>query len=102
MLAIVSVTVVGDYFLKIASERPNAIRSLPFLCGVLAYGASATGFVFAMRHMSLASVGVFYSVLTILMMAGLGVLVFRETLATRDLIGISLAITSLFFMARFT
>jgi small multidrug resistance pump len=65
------------------------------------YMLSGLGFVIAMRHMSLATVGVWYAVLTVLMMTALGVLVFNEDLATREVIGIILAVVSLLLMTRF-
>ncbi len=101
MIGIVSVTLYGDYLIKVASMRPSGLTSGVFLGGAAMYTLSAIGILIAMQHMSLASVGVFYSVLTILMMTGLGVLVFGESLTSRELLGIGFALAALACMGRF-
>ncbi|MEM9792351.1 MAG: hypothetical protein AAF848_05365, partial [Pseudomonadota bacterium] len=98
MTGIVAVTLVGDYLLKVASLK-NGLASFAFVGGAAMYMASAVGILFAMRQMSLASVGVYYSVLTILAMTALGVLVFGEQLLPREVLGIGFAIASLVCMA---
>ncbi|MEM6467813.1 MAG: hypothetical protein AAF679_15125 [Pseudomonadota bacterium] len=101
MIGIVGITVLGDYFIKVSSELPTGVVSLAFVTGASLYAVSAFGLWLAMRHMSLASVGVFYAVLTILAMAALGVFVFGERLTSREIIGILLAFASLACMVRF-
>lgn len=100
ILGIVLVTVFGDWALKIASmQKEWANRHL--LLGMGLYMMSGLGFVIAMRHMSLATVGVWYAVLTVLMMTALGFFVFDEKLMPRDIAGIFFAIVALVLMARF-
>lgn len=94
--------VIGDYFLKLASLQPTAIANRYFFAGVSIYALSAFGWVFAMRHMNLAAIGVVYSLSTILLLAALGVFVFRETLTTAEAAGICLAVLSILLMSRFT
>lgn len=100
MLGIVLVTILGDWLLKLASLRPAFTGAPYLLAGMGAYMLSGLGFFFALRHMSLASAGVWYALLTILFMAALGALVFHEPLGRREIIGIALAILALGFMAR--
>ncbi|MEO0912952.1 MAG: hypothetical protein AAFY59_08175 [Pseudomonadota bacterium] len=101
ILGIVVVTIIGDWLLKHASLMP-ALTGSPYLAGgMVMYMLSGIGFFFAMRHMSLASVGVWYAVLTILFMTALGVFAFDEKLAGREIVGIALALGSLFCMTRF-
>ncbi len=96
--ALVATTIVADYFLKLASERTPWLTSLPFVVGTVIYALSAIGWILAMREMSLATIAVVYSSLTMLMLAGLGVLVFRETLSARDGLGLLLAFGALVLM----
>ncbi|MEM1268222.1 MAG: hypothetical protein AAGI50_19625 [Pseudomonadota bacterium] len=99
-VAIVGVTVVGDWMLKKASLAPSWSQSPWFAGGLLCYMASGVGIVIAMRYMTLAAVGVWYSVLTIVFMTLLGVFAFGETLTARDGAGIVLALGALALMAR--
>jgi drug/metabolite transporter (DMT)-like permease len=54
----------------------------------------------AMRHTNLASIAVAYSILTILLLAVLGTMAFREIHSTRALIGIIFACVALALMSR--
>ncbi|QHQ36797.1 transporter [Algicella marina] len=101
MIGIVVVTIIGDWFLKLASMQPGAQGGAQLAGGMMMYMLSGIGFFFAMRHMTLASVGVLYAVLTILFMTFLGVAVFGEKLTPREGLGIVFAMASLFCMMRF-
>jgi drug/metabolite transporter (DMT)-like permease len=54
-----------------------------------------------MKHFSLATLGVYYSVSTILFLAVLGVFVFGEKLTSYEIVGIGGAIASLLLLWRF-
>ena len=54
-----------------------------------------------MKHMPLATIGVWYSIITILLLTGLGVFAFGESLSLRDGAGLLLAIAALGMMSRF-
>lgn len=100
MAGIVIVTIIGDWALKMASLREGFSSGWHITLGMAMYMLSGFGFVVAMRHMSLASVGVWYAVLTILMMTALGVFVFGERLSAREIIGVGFALISLSLMTR--
>ena len=100
LVLIVLCTVSGDYFLKRASERPSALTTLEFGLGALLYMATALGFVVAMRHMSLTAIGVWYAVLTVLLMTALGVLAFGERLDGREATGVVMALGAIALLAR--
>ncbi|MEO1324605.1 MAG: transporter [Pseudomonadota bacterium] len=100
MCAVVGVTLIGDYYVKLASLK-GGLGGIALVAGSGFYMASAVGLMFAMRHWSLASVGVAYAVLTILAMTGLGVFVFGEKLSAREIVGVLLAFASLACVARF-
>lgn len=101
MVGIAIVTVVGDYFLKLASQEIRPIQNWWFLVGCVIYALGAFGWVFAMRHLKLATIGVVYSVSTVLLLTGLGTAVFGETLNRYEVVGIGLAVVSIILLCRF-
>ena len=80
--------VLGDYLLKLASARKNPLGSRWFYVGFAVYASTAFGWVFVMRHLKLATIGVVYSVSMILLLTGIGVVVFREPLNTNEVAGL--------------
>ena len=93
--------VVGDYFLKLASARDQPLRSGWFYLGLVLYASTAFGWVFVMRHLKLATIGVLYSVSMILLLTAIGVGRFGESLSTAEAVGIVLALASLVLLTRF-
>lgn len=96
------VGVLADYFLKLASDRPASTQSGWFWLGVVVYAGMGGGWVWVMRHLSFAEIGIVYSVTTVLALTGVGVVVLHETLRTHELLGAAMAIGSLLLLARFT
>lgn len=94
------VGIAGDYFLKRASERESPLMTRSFLAGLILYGSTAFAWVFVMRHLKLATIGVIYSVSMVLLLAGMGVLFFGESLSRTECAGIALAILSLLLISR--
>ncbi len=101
MVGIAAVTVLGDYFLKLASQETSAVYNRWFLAGFVIYALCSFGWVFAMRHMKLATIGVVYSLSTVLLLAALGVVVFGESLNRYEVAGIGFAVLSILLLARF-
>jgi drug/metabolite transporter (DMT)-like permease len=95
------VGVVGDYFLKLASTRQQPLRSGWFYIGFVLYASTAFGWVFVMRHLKLATIGVLYSVSMVLLLTAVGVVLFREPLNYAEIAGIILAVVSLVLLMRF-
>lgn len=101
LLALITVaTVTGDYFVKLASARPGGLATQTFLIGAVLYGLPAIGWFFLMRSHSMAFIGVAYSASTMLLLAALGIFVFKEAFHLRDALGIGLAILSVSIMTR--
>ncbi len=100
-LAFSVIGVVGDYFLKLASAREQPLATWWFYLGFALYASTAFGWVFVMRHMKLATIGVLYSVSMILLLTTIGVVVFRESLNHFEMAGIVLAVASLVLLTRF-
>jgi drug/metabolite transporter (DMT)-like permease len=95
------VGVLGDYFLKRASESESSLSSPFFAIGFVVYASTAFGWVFVMKHLKLATVGVVYSVSMIVFLTAIGVLVFGESLSAREAAGVLLALASLYLLMRF-
>jgi small multidrug resistance pump len=96
------VGVAGDYFLKLASEQENSLRSIWFYVGFALYASTAFGWVFVMKHLKLATIGVVYSVAMILLLTTVGVVVFRESLNYYEIAGLLMAIAALVLLMRFS
>ena len=92
-------TALGDYFIKVASEKPAGFSSARFLAGAVLYGLPAIGWFFLMKSHSLALVSTLYTSSTIILLALLGYFVFRESFGLREAVGISLAIASIIVMS---
>jgi drug/metabolite transporter (DMT)-like permease len=96
-----AVGVLGDYLLKLASDQKAPLRSGWFYLGFAVYASTAFGWVYVMRHLKLATIGVVYSVSMILLLTAIGAVAFRETLSAAELIGIAMAVASLILLMRF-
>jgi small multidrug resistance pump len=96
-----AVGVVGDYFLKLASQQQTPLRSIWFYVGFAVYASTAFGWVFVMKYLKLATVGVVYSVSMIVLLTAVGAIGFREALSLREVAGLILAIASLYLLMRF-
>jgi drug/metabolite transporter (DMT)-like permease len=95
------VGVVGDYFLKLASAKESSLKAVEFYIGLVVYASTAFGWVFVMKHLKLATVGVVYCVSMVLLLAAIGVVGFKESLNDYEIAGIAMAIGSLILLVRF-
>jgi small multidrug resistance pump len=93
--------VIGDYFLKLASAKEHSLKSAEFYIGFVVYASTAFGWVFVMKHLKLATVGVVYCVSMVLLLAAIGVVGFKESLSGYEIAGIAMAIGSLILLVRF-
>ena len=93
--------VLGDYFLKLASAREQSLRTGWFYLGFALYASTAFGWVFVMKHLKLGTISVLYCVSLVLLLTGIGVVLFRESLNYFEVIGIVLAVVSLLLLMRF-
>jgi multidrug transporter EmrE-like cation transporter len=100
-VAFSAVGVAGDYFLKLASAKEQSLKSAAFYVGFVVYAATAFGWVFVMKHLKLATVGVVYCVSMTLLLTAVGVLAFEESLSVYEMAGIAMAIASLVILVRF-
>jgi len=94
-------SVVGDYLIKRASTRTTPLASVWFAAGFVVYSSTAFGWVYVMRHLKFATIGVVYAVATVLLMAAVGLFFLQESLRWQEVVGIGLALTSIVLLARF-
>ena len=92
----------ADYFLKRASEQSATLTTPWFALGFGMYACTAFGWVFVMRRLQFATLGVVYASTMVVLMAGIGVVVLGETLRWQEALGVVLAVSSIFLLARFT
>lgn len=95
------VGVLGDYFLKVASAEEHSLRSPAFYVGFAVYASTAFGWLFVMKHLKLATIGVVYSISMILLLTTIGVAVFGEKVSSAEIVGVLLAVASLILLVRF-
>ena len=93
--------VLGDYFLKLASAHENSLKTIWFYVGFAVYASTAFGWVFVMKHLKLATIGVVYSVSMVLLLTAIGVVFFQESLNYYEIAGLVMAIASLILLVRF-
>lgn len=101
IIGIAVVSVIGDYFIKLASMQTRAIHNWWFVAGCVMYVFSTFGWVFALRHIKLASIGIIYSLSIVILLAALGVFVFGETLSKSELLGFVCAVVAIVLLGRF-
>jgi small multidrug resistance pump len=100
-IAFSAVGVCGDYFLKLASGKEKSFSSIWFYIGLAVYASTAVGWVFVMKHLKLATIGVVYSVSMVVMLTLIGVTLFGESLNRYEIAGLMMAIGALVLLSRF-
>jgi small multidrug resistance pump len=95
------VGVLGDYFLKLASAHEYSLKTIWFYIGFVVYASTAFGWVFVMKYLKLATISVVYSVSMVVLLTAIGVVFFRESLNSYEIIGLVMAIASLILLIRF-
>jgi len=95
------VGVIGDYFLKLASAKEESLKSSAFYIGFVLYASTAFGWVFVMKHLKLATIGVVYSISMVLLLTAVGIVVFKESLNGYEIAGLVMAVGSLLLLTRF-
>jgi small multidrug resistance pump len=95
------VGVLGDYFLKRAADEAESLKSSWFYIGFVVYASTAFGWVFVMKHLKLATIGVVYSISMILLLTAVGAIAFRQTLNYYEIAGLAMAVGSLVLLVRF-
>lgn len=95
------ITVMGDIFIKNASLQPSFSGWRLFTIGSILWVITAFGWFSLMRKVKLSTLGVLYSLSTIILLTLVSVFYFKEKLAAIEIVGIALALISLVILARF-
>lgn len=101
VILLAAVGVLGDYFIKESGSGSEYILYGPFILGTIIYALTAIGWFYAMKSIKLGVLGIFYSLTTVILLAIVGAIFFKERLTTLDVVGISLGIVSIVILARF-
>lgn len=99
VLALVGVA--GDFLIKLAGSGKKFVDWRWLMLGLLVYASTAFGWFFVMKNIRLTTLGVYYSVATVLFLVLVGVFYFQESINTYEIIGIAMAIGSLIILGRF-
>lgn len=100
-ILLAGVGVLADYFLKISGNGTKYIHYPYFFLGMIIYALTAFGWFFVMKHIKLSTLGIFYSATTLIILALIGVFLFKEQLNVYEVVGIILGIASIIILARF-
>lgn len=96
------VTVVGDFLIKIGADSGKGVlESKWFWTGCLVYASTAFGWFYVMKYVKLSSLGMLYSLTTALLLVALGVIYYHERLNLYEVLGIAIAVLSIFLLSRF-
>lgn len=102
IIILAGIGVLGDYFIKLAGNGSKYISYIPFFTGMIVFALTAFGWFYVMKHIKLSTLGLFYSVTTVILLTLVGTIFFKEHLSTIELIGIILGIASIIILARFS
>lgn len=94
------IVIIGDSVIKVAADAGHTISSSYVVIGVVLYGVSAVLWFFAMQHITLVQAGVAYSMLTLVALAIIGALWFKEPLHLREYAGLACALLAMVLMSR--
>lgn len=94
--------VFADFLIKLATQTTTKSSLGTFLfAGLLIYASTAFGWFYVIKHVKLSTLGVWYSLSTILLLTIISVFHFDESLSTLEIFGIVAALLSLILLARF-
>jgi len=93
--------VLGDYFLKLSGNGDKYIDWKLFFVGAIVYSLTVVGWFFVMKHIKLGTLGGIYAITTVLALAIVGFLFFKETLNYYEITGLIMGIISILLLAKF-
>jgi small multidrug resistance pump len=101
-IAICIFSATADYLLKRASLTDSPMTNPLFYVGMVMYASTSFVWVYVMRHMQFATLGVVYAATMVILLAGIGIFFLHEALRWQEALGIVLAIASIVLLSRFT
>ena len=94
------VVLLGDVIIKHAADRGDGAISSYVLLGAGLYAAAAFLWFVSVRHVTLASAGVAFAMISLIALVIIGALQFGEPIHRRDWVGIACALTAMALMMR--
>lgn len=101
VVVVTLITVVGDVFIKNATQTEGYKQVINMSLGVGVYIIVAFGFFYMYKLMEFSVSGVLYAVITILLFVGVGAILYHENINTYEWVGVILAIISVILLSRF-
>lgn len=101
VIALSLIGVLADYFLKLAGMGEKYIIEKWLALGIGIFALLGFGWFFVMKHIKLSELGVIYATTTAVALAIVGVLFFKETLGTGEIIGLVAGLVSILLLGRF-
>jgi undecaprenyl phosphate-alpha-L-ara4N flippase subunit ArnF len=89
------VATLADAMIKKAAQSPAPASWYWLAAAIVIYGLTGIGWFYVMKHTPLYVIGIVFSLVSVFAMAAVGILVFHETISTREIIGIALGIVAL-------
>jgi multidrug transporter EmrE-like cation transporter len=93
--------VAGDFFFKLANSAGRPTDWKWVAAGIVLYVLTVPSCFWALKYSKLSSFGVIYSLSQFLLLVVLGILYFHEKLNIYEMIGVIMAVASIFLLARF-
>lgn len=102
LVAVISIIeVLGDFLIKLSGQGAKYIDWKLFIPGFAIYSFTAILWFFAIKNEKLSTLGVFFSIFTILCFVAIDVFYFKEQMNSYEIVGIILALISLVLLGRF-
>ncbi len=100
VLVLSCIGVTADTLLKLASSAPKPFWNRWFLLGLAATFGFAVVWILLMQSMKLATAGVFYAVISMLMLVCVGIVLFGERVTGLESTGIVFAVFAMILLGR--
>lgn len=100
VLAMVSLALTADYFLKLAGQKDQFLNR-DFFLGMTLYASTAFVWLFVLKYVKFSVANLFYSLFTIILAVLIGVFRFKESLNLLEMAGIGMAFISIILLGRF-
>lgn len=101
VIGVTALTVIADYFCKMASAQENPILTKWFVFALIFFASSTFAWVYIMKYLQLGTIGVLYSVSTVLLLTVVGIVFFGEAVTLYEIVGIIMAVIALGLLGRF-
>jgi len=100
-IVLAALCAVFDGLLKRATTHAHPFLAWEFWAGVAGYSISAFAWVWVLARLKLATIGAIYSVTLVILLAIMGVTIFRESLSATEIVGLCFAVVALILLGRF-